>query len=83
MPTNSEAWKVAIYRRSGPPRWCLRARPAGAGSSQYAPASGLEKGAYVLADLGKGKPQLILMASGSEVGLIVEPVKSWPRKTSP
>ena len=39
--------------------------------SQYAPASGLQKGAYVLADLGNGKPQLLLMASGSEVALIV------------
>jgi transketolase len=32
----------------------------------------LEKGAYVLADLGNAAPDLILMASGSEVGLIVE-----------
>jgi transketolase len=38
----------------------------------YAPAEGLRKGAYVLADLGEGIPQLILMASGSEVGLIIE-----------
>ncbi|HEY57949.1 MAG TPA: transketolase, partial [Anaerolineae bacterium] len=39
--------------------------------TRYAPASGLARGAYVLADLGPGEPQLILMASGSEVGLIV------------
>ena len=32
----------------------------------------MRKGAYVLADLGQGKPQVILMASGSEVGLIVQ-----------
>src|SRR4030067_2255811 len=38
----------------------------------YASAEGLSKGAYVLADLGKGTPQLILMASGSEVNLIAE-----------
>ena len=38
----------------------------------YGPAEGLQRGAYVLADLGKGKPELILMASGSELGLIVE-----------
>ena len=37
-----------------------------------ASAEGVQKGAYVLADLGEGKPQIILMASGSEVGLIVE-----------
>jgi transketolase len=39
--------------------------------TKYAPASGLEKGAYILAELGGGTPDLILMASGSEVGLIV------------
>jgi len=35
-------------------------------------AEGFGRGAYVLADLGQGKPKLILMASGSEVSLIVE-----------
>lgn len=40
--------------------------------SQLNPADGLAKGAYVLADLGGGRPQLILMASGSEVSLIIE-----------
>jgi len=39
--------------------------------SVFAPAGGLRKGAYVLADLGEGNPQIILMASGSEVSLIV------------
>ncbi|MEK6587738.1 MAG: transketolase C-terminal domain-containing protein, partial [Chloroflexota bacterium] len=33
---------------------------------------GLLRGAYVLADLGEGPPQLILMASGSEVSIIVK-----------
>ncbi|HRO25761.1 MAG TPA: transketolase C-terminal domain-containing protein, partial [Promineifilum sp.] len=35
-------------------------------------ADGLRRGAYVLADLGGGRPEIILMASGSEVSLIVE-----------
>jgi transketolase len=39
--------------------------------SVYASEEGVRKGAYVLADLGTGKPQIILMASGSEVALIV------------
>jgi transketolase len=38
----------------------------------YAPTEGLRKGAYVLGDLGEGDPEMILMASGSEVGLIEE-----------
>ncbi len=37
--------------------------------SRFAPAEGLRRGAYVLADF--GEPQVILMASGSEVGLVV------------
>src|SRR5438034_3912179 len=40
--------------------------------SKYAPASGVSKGAYVLADTPGGKPDVILIASGSEVSLAVE-----------
>jgi transketolase len=39
--------------------------------SRYAPADGLRRGAYVLSDARDGKPELILIASGAEVGLIV------------
>ena len=37
--------------------------------TKYAPASGLAKGAYILADAEGGKPDVILMATGSEVSL--------------
>src|SRR6185436_15467266 len=40
--------------------------------SKYAPASGLARGAYVLADSSGGNPQVILIASGSEVSLAVQ-----------
>ena len=40
--------------------------------SKYAPASGATRGAYVLADAPGGNPELILIASGSEVSLAVE-----------
>jgi transketolase len=40
--------------------------------SKYAPASGLARGAYVLADPPGGKPEVILIATGSEVSLSVE-----------
>ena len=40
--------------------------------SKVAPASGVEKGAYVLVDAEGGKPEILLMATGSEVRLIVE-----------
>jgi len=40
--------------------------------TKYAAASDVAKGAYVLADASKGKPAVILMGTGSEVGLCVE-----------
>jgi len=59
-----EAWRAAInHRAKGPTALAL--------TRQKLP-TGLHKGAYVLADLGKRAPDLILMASGSEVQLIVE-----------
>ena len=60
------AWKVAIQRRDGPTVLALTRQnvPTMQSSAQ------VDKGAYVLKDL--GTPDLILMASGSEVGLILE-----------
>jgi transketolase len=40
--------------------------------SRYAPAAGVARGAYVLADAPGGSPKLILIATGSEVSLAVE-----------
>jgi transketolase len=40
--------------------------------NKYGPASGLAKGAYVLADAADGKPDVLLLASGSEVVLCLE-----------
>ncbi len=69
----TEAWKVAITRRHGPTLLALsrQAMPT-LDRTVFAPASELQKGAYVLADIGDGATQLILMASGSEVSLIIE-----------
>ena len=39
---------------------------------KYAPASGVARGAYVLGDASRGNPEVILIASGSEVSLAVE-----------
>jgi transketolase len=68
-----EAWCVAIENRHRPTALVLtRQNLPTLDRSVYAPAEGVRKGAYVLADLGAGKPQIILMASGSEVALIVQ-----------
>jgi transketolase len=40
--------------------------------NRYAPASGVERGAYVLADPPEGRPEVILIASGSELILAVD-----------
>jgi transketolase len=68
-----EAWKIAIENRHRPTVLVLtRQNLPTLDRMVFAPAQGLRKGAYVLADLGPGKLQVILMASGSEVALIVE-----------
>src|SRR5262249_3241880 len=40
--------------------------------TKYAPASGVARGAYVLADAQGGKPDVLLLATGSEVALCVD-----------
>ena len=68
-----EAWKIAIENRHQPTALVLtRQNLPTLDRAVFQPAEGLRKGAYVLADLGQGKPQIILMASGSEVALILK-----------
>ena len=68
-----EAWKIAIQRRHQPTLLALTRQSVPVmDRTVLGPAQGLQKGAYVLADMGSGKPQIVLMASGSEVSLIVE-----------
>ena len=72
----SEAWKSAIMRRDGPTALILsRQSLPTLDRNEYSPASNLSRGAYILADIGTGKPDLILMASGSEVHLILQTAK--------
>jgi transketolase len=68
-----EAWKVAIARRNGPTALIFSRQEAPTlDRGIFTPASELARGAYVLADIGDGKPELILMASGTELGLAVK-----------
>jgi transketolase len=68
-----EAWKVAIQRREGTTALIFsRQNVSTLDRKIFSPASGLAKGAYILADIGDGDPEIILMASGTEVGLIVD-----------
>ena len=68
-----EAYKIILQRTHGPSTLVLtrQAMPT-FDRTKYAPASGVAKGAYVLADAPGGKPDVILMGTGSEVSLCVE-----------
>jgi len=63
-----EAWRTAIVRAHGPVALALtRQKVAFLDRARYAEPSGVARGAYVLRDTGRGEPELILLASGSEV----------------
>jgi transketolase len=67
-----EAWKVIMPLRRNPVSLVLtrQALPT-IDRSKYAPASGVAKGGYILADAQGGKPQVILIGTGSELSLCV------------
>lgn len=68
-----EAWKLIMNLRHEPVALVLsrQAMPT-LDRSVFASAAGLHKGAYILADAEDGKPDVILIGSGTEVGLCVE-----------
>jgi transketolase len=71
------AWLAALQYQDGPTALALtRQNVPTIDRNRYAPADGVLRGAYVLADLGEGDPDLILMATGSEVGLIMQAAQS-------
>jgi transketolase len=69
-----EAWRIAILRRSLPTALALtRQKVPLIDRGTYAPADGLRRGAYVIADANGGtSPQVILIATGSEVSLALD-----------
>ncbi len=69
----AEAWREIIKMRHEPVCLILsRQNMPTLDRAKYAPASGVAKGAYVLADAAGGKPEVILIGTGSEVGLCVD-----------
>jgi transketolase len=69
----TEAWKVIMKSHHAPAVLVLtrQALPT-FDRGKYAPASGVARGAYVLADPPDGKPDVLLLATGSEVVLCLE-----------
>ncbi|SQG00990.1 transketolase [Paucimonas lemoignei] len=69
----AQAWKIALAQTSRPSCIVLSRQPLPTlDRTRYASAEGLTKGAYVLADAKDGEPEVILVATGSEVSLVVE-----------
>jgi transketolase len=68
----AEAWQVVLSAKHQPACLILsrQALPT-LDRKRFAPASGVARGAYVLADLGGGSPKIILIGTGSEVSLCV------------
>ncbi len=68
----SEAWRLAIQSRHTPTALVLtRQNVPTFDRNEFAPASGLRQGGYVLVDAPGARPDIILIASGSEVALAV------------
>ena len=68
-----EAYRYILQLRHKPAVLALSRQPLPTlDRTKYAPASGVARGAYVLADPPGGKPEVILIASGSEVSLAVQ-----------
>jgi transketolase len=66
----AEAWRVAIAHGDGPTALVFTRQKLGfIDREKYAPAAGVVLGGYVLAD--SDKPQVVLMSSGSELGLVL------------
>ncbi|QOY90040.1 transketolase [Paludibaculum fermentans] len=69
----SAAWRIVMGQRHQPVALVLskQAIPV-IDRKQYAPAEGLLRGAYILADTPGGRPDVLLLATGSEVALCLE-----------
>ncbi|MGZ9125760.1 MAG: transketolase-like TK C-terminal-containing protein, partial [Candidatus Binatia bacterium] len=68
-----EAWRVIMALKHEPVALALTRQPLPTlDRTKYGAAAGLAKGAYILADPDGGKPQVILIGTGSEVYLCVE-----------
>ncbi len=68
----AEAWRMAMELHQPTALALSRQNLPTLDRAKYGPAGGLRRGAYVLADAESGDPEVLLMASGSEVALCLE-----------
>jgi transketolase len=77
----AEAWRFALKHRNGPVALVLTRQGVPVlDRTVFAPAAGLQQGAYVLADFPKGNPGLLLIATGSEVHIAIEAANKLEQK---
>jgi transketolase len=68
-----EAWKAALLNQHGPTALIFtRQNLPVLSRSEYSPANGLQRGGYILWESASGKPDIILIGTGSEVSITVE-----------
>jgi transketolase len=77
----AEAWRVIVEKKYDPLALILtrQAIPT-LDRSKFAPASGLRRGAYVLSDTTNGKPDVLLIGTGSEVSLCLDAQEALRQK---
>jgi transketolase len=77
----TEAWRVIIRLKHQPACLVLSRQPLPTiDRTRYASAEGVARGAYVMADAGRGKPAVILIGTGSEVALCVAAYEDLARE---
>ena len=81
----AQAWQAAIQHRDGPVALALTRQnlPTLDRSAQYASAAGLHQGGYVLSEATDDKPEVILIASGSEVPIALKAAEMMIAKGYP
>jgi transketolase len=79
-----EAWRVIMKLQHQPACLVLSRQPLPTlDRTRYAPASGVARGAYVLADAQQGRPEILLIGTGSEVSLCVKVYEELNREGIP
>jgi transketolase len=77
----AEAWRFALNHKNGPVALVLTRQAVPVlDRSVFAPAAGVRQGAYILEDFHKGTPDLLLIASGSEVHIAIEAARKLGQK---
>jgi transketolase len=78
-----EAYRCIVKLRHKPAVLVLSRQPLPTlDRTKYASADGVARGAYILADAPSQNPDLILIASGSEISLAVQAMNNWSPKGS-